>query len=241
MVFGLTALLGCGCGCVQRKILFHPTHHNGPSQPLSEWKHEGRLLGYARQVPHPRNVWLLCHGNAGQASDRAYALGAFSPEDAVFILEYPGFGQRPGKPTHTKINSAATEAFQVLRATYPDRPLCVAGESIGTGPASFLASQPATQPAKVVLIVPFDTLKSVGADHAPGSLARLVLHGTWNNVETLSMYHGPVEIFAAREDTIIPPRHAQALAASVPQSVFHLIDGEHNEWATPGRVTIRNP
>src|SRR4051812_1000202 len=79
------------CAIFQRKLLYFPTHHKNHNG-LTEWRHDGQLIGFAREVPSPRNVWLMLHGNGGQASDRAYTLYSFDQRDSVFILEYPGYG-----------------------------------------------------------------------------------------------------------------------------------------------------
>ncbi len=97
------------------------------------------------------------------------------------------------------------------------------------------------RPDKLVLIVPFDKLSKVAKHHVPGILVSLFLKSDWDNIAALAKFKGSVEIFGAREDSIIPVSHAQALAASVPSAKFVLIDGGHNEWAQPGRVQIRNP
>ncbi len=117
--------------------------------------HDGKLMGFAREVQAPENVWLMLHGNAGQAADRVYALGAFSPRDSVFIMEYPGYGQRAGKPSRSSLDAAAREAYEALRARFKETPVCVVAESIGSGPAATLGAlkQP---PDKLVFIVPFD-------------------------------------------------------------------------------------
>src|SRR4051812_30829765 len=104
-----------GCGVIQRKLLFYPTHRDQKSG-LTEWRHEGGLIGYSRPVSDPENVWLLLHGNGGQASDRVYALPAFSSQDSVFVLEYPGYGSRPGKPSKGAFDGAAVEAYRLLRS-----------------------------------------------------------------------------------------------------------------------------
>ena len=51
----------------------------------------------------------------------------------------------------------------------------------------------------------------------------LLLAGSWNNVESLADYHGPIDVFGAETDEVIQCAHAQALAASRPQAKFHLI------------------
>jgi uncharacterized protein len=182
----------------------------------------------------------MLHGNAGQASDRLYAIPSFSDQDSVYILEYPGYGNREGVPSKEAFNRAAREAYIFLREIYPHIPVCVASESIGSGLASFLTSlsQP---PDKFVLIVPFDRLSLVAEEHFPSFLVRLMLKDNWDNIECFSNYKGPVEIFGAESDIIIPVRHAKALAAAIPRSRLTIISGGHNDWAEDGRVKIRNP
>lgn len=231
--------LGVGCTTVQRKLLYHPTHDSQATR-LEEWSHNGQLIGFCRPVTTSHNVWLLVHGNGGQAADRNYALPCFSPEDSVYILEYPGYGQRAGIPSLQSINVATREAYNLLRAQFPDKPVCVVGESIGTGTACTLATHP-RPPDKLVLIVPFAVLKDVADDHFPLLPTGLMLRDNWNNIEALKDYAGPLEIFAATGDTIIPIRHAKALAATKPQTVFHEFAGGHNDWPNSGSVSIRNP
>jgi pimeloyl-ACP methyl ester carboxylesterase len=219
--------------------LFFPSHHqrlNG----LTPWKTEGRVIGYSSEAPVPESVWLMLHGNGGQAADRAYARPRFSERDSVYILEYPGYGQRDGRPSRDSFDTAAVEAYLLLRNSFPKTPVCVVGESIGSGPACALARQ-AQPPDKIVLVVPFDKLAGVVADHLPLIPAGLVLGASWDNIAALSGYHGPVEIFAAKEDTVIPNAHARALAASVPSAKFHVVDGGHNDWSRQRSVEIRNP
>ncbi|MHC1698021.1 MAG: alpha/beta hydrolase [Geobacteraceae bacterium] len=227
-----------GCIAFQRKLLYYPTHHY-ENHGLAEWLYQGQLIGYAREVASPKNVWLMLHGNGGQASDRVYALPSFSYHDSVFILEYPGYGFRPGSPSRSSINAAAQQAYQALRARFPDTPVCVVGESVGSGSATFLAKnrQP---PDKIVLIAPFDILSRVAAHHYPILPVGLCLRDNWNNIESLKGYKGVLEVFGAGEDVIIPIVHARALAASVPTSIFHEITGGHNDWPDNGQVRIVN-
>jgi uncharacterized protein len=222
----------------QRKMLYHPSHRT-ETNGLSAWTLDGRLVGYARQVARPRNIWLFMHGNAGQAADRVYALQCFSDSDSVFILEYPGYGSRPGSPGKTSFNAAAVEAYLWLRKVYPGIPVCVIGESIGSGPASYL-TRVENPPDKLVLVTPFDNLASVARDHFPLIPAGLILLDRWDNVETLRGYSGKVEIFGAVDDEVIPVRHARNLAGSLPQAAYHEIPGGHNDWSQIGVVRIRN-
>jgi len=222
----------------QRKMLFYPSHRS-ETNGLVPWTIDGSIVGYARKVDNPGNVWLFTHGNAGQAADRAYALPCFSESDSVFILEYPGYGNRHGSPGKASFNAAAEEAYRWLRKAYPNIPVCVIGESIGSGPAASLARLE-KQPDKLVLVVPFDNLASVVRDHFPLIPVGIFLFDRWDNVAAIKGYAGKLEIYGAIDDQVIPIRHARRLARSFPIAVFHEIPGGHNDWSQNGAVKIRN-
>ena len=224
---------------IERALLFHPTHRAGDNG-LTPWVINGEYVGYSRVVRAPKNVWLMLYGNAGQAADRAYAIPSFSPKDSVYIMEYPGYGKRDGVPSKETFNKAAKEAFLYLKGAYPKLPVCVVGESIGSGPASSLAGL-IPPSGKLTLIVPYEKLSLAAKDHVPAFIVWLLLKDNWDNLQALSGYTGPVEIFGAKDDAVIPVAHAKALAAAIPSAKFVLIDGGHNDWAYPGRVRISNP
>lgn len=239
LVSSITLLGMTGCSFIERMLLFYPTHHPHRNS-LTPWVDDGKVIGYSRQVAAPGTVWLMLHGNGGQASDRIYALPCFSVRDSVFILEYPGYGDRKGIPSKASFNQAAKEAYLLLSNRFPQIPVCVAAESIGSGPALSLAGFD-KPPEKFVLIVPFDRLSSVAEEHFPAFLVRLILRSDWDNVAALSGYNGPVDIFGAENDTVIPVSHAKRLAASHPGSKMVVIPGGHNDWPYGDKVQIRNP
>lgn len=226
------------CAVFQRKLTYFPSHHK-QSNGLQTWTHQGQLIGYARQVTTPRAVWLFMHGNAGQAADRSYILPSLPATDSIYILEYPGYGSRPGSPSMASFNASAQQAYALLKTRYPDLAVCVAAESIGTGPASFLATLP-DPPARIVLISPFDRLADVAARHYPFLPVKLLMRDKWDNIAALRSYNQRIDLFAAKSDTIIPLAHARALAASRPSAKLHIIEGDHNDWANGDKVRIGN-
>ena len=237
LAVGLTVLMLCQCDSIQRALLFYPTHH-AQSNGLDAWRIGDQTIGYARRVEKPQRVWLMLHGNGGQAADRVYALPVFSARDAVHVLEYPGYGLRDGKPSRKSFDAAAKAAYADLLQRYPGMPIGVVGESIGSGPACVLARQ-TPAPAKLVLITPFDVMQKVASEHMSWLPVSLILEAKWDNIEALKAYRGPVEIFGAADDRVIPIAHAKALADSIPQAVFHRISGGHNDWSQTGEVKVR--
>ncbi len=222
----------------QRSLLYHPTRFDYPT-PLKSWVHGGAVIGYCRETPEPENVWLMTHGNAGQAAGRDYVLSRMSPRDSLYVLEYPGYGRRGGQPSRASFDRAASEAYRLLRGSFPDTPVCVLGESIGSGPACRLAGEE-TPPDKIVLATPFATLSGVAAEHFPFLPVRALLLDDWDNIESLRSYTGPVEVFGAVDDEIIPIRHARRLAEELPNVQLTEIDCGHNGWSMVQSVRIRN-
>jgi pimeloyl-ACP methyl ester carboxylesterase len=240
-VLSIFAAVMClfGCASIQRKLLYFPSHLDLANE-LTPWLHEGQIIGYAREVHAPKNIWLMLHGNGGQAAHRASTLPFFSREDSVYILEYPGYGLRSGTPSMKSINEAASTAYNLLCDKFPSTPVCIVGESLGSGPASFLAAGP-RPPDKLILIVPYDELAKVAGEHYPFLPVRFILYDNWNNLTALANYKGPLEIYAEKYDTVIPIAHARFLAATKPQSVFHELTGGHNDWTLESTVKIQNP
>jgi hypothetical protein len=177
----------------------------------------------------------MLHGNGGQASDRHYVLGHLSPRDALYVLEYPGYGSREGSPSRASIDAAAVSAYRALQKLHPDTPLCVLGESLGSGPACSLAREP-RPPAKIVLVTPFDVLSRVAAHRFFFLPVGMILRDKWDNIASLRDYRGSVDIFGALEDEIIPVAHARNLAKSHPLARLIEIRGSHNEWSFDSSV-----
>ena len=223
-------------GFNQRSFLYFPSHRTADT-PLAAWIVHGQLIGYSRVADHPRTIWLMTHGNGGQADGRAYVLNHLARTDSLYVLEYPGYGLRAGEPSKAAMNQAAAEAYEILRTENPSTPIGVIGESIGSGPASFLATLP-RPPDKVVLIVPFDTLASVAAEHMPLLPVRLILQDDWDNLAALQAYAGPIDIYGAVFDEVIGFAHAKNLASHLKHARFVEIPGGHNDWSESALVRI---
>jgi len=229
-------LLVLGTYLWQRSLLFFPTHQS-PAGRLTPWRSNGQIIGYCREATNPRAIWIMMHGNAGQASDRDYVLSRMSDQDSLYVLEYPGYGKREGSPGMESMNRAAANAYQILRSQFPGKPVCVLGESIGSGPACSLALEK-NPPDRIVLVVPFDKLASVASEQFWFLPVRLLLRDNWDNVAALRHYPGPVQIYGAEADTIIGVRHAKSLAGQIPNARFTTISGGHNDWSENGEVKI---
>ena len=215
---------------LESSFLYFPTHATEKTD-LANWVVDGLTIGFSRKVDSPKMVWLVFHGNAGQASQRGYIAGCLPSTDAVYVMEYPGYGSRAGTPSMNSINAAAAAAYAALRREYAASKIGVLSESLGSGPASYLCSL-TDPPSRVVLVVPFDNLLSVAKEHIPYLPVSLLMRDKWNNLACLSKYPGRVDIYGATRDDVIPVAHARNLARLLPAARYHQINCGHNDWST---------
>jgi pimeloyl-ACP methyl ester carboxylesterase len=238
-IVAMAAVLTLFAAC-QRQLLYFPTHEGLSQASLSAgfapWQVQAETIGYARVVERPRRVWLFIYGNGGEAAQRHWALHCFNPRDSIYVLEYPGFGLRAGAPSRGSFNAAALAAFRALQATVSDDQLIVLGESLGSGPASYLATVP-NPPRRLVLMVPFDVLTEVAKEKFPYLPVGLLLRDKWDNVAALTHFSGKIDIFGATYDQVIPVAHARNLAAHVPGAVYHEFPGDHG-WTAGELVDL---
>jgi len=222
----------------EESLLYYPSHSKEKSD-LQEWVVDEMIIGFCRTVESPRMVWLIFHGNAGQASNRGYIAKRLPQSDSVYVMEYPGYGSRAGTPSMPSFNLAATQAYEILRRTYPSHRIGVFGESLGSGPASFLGSLP-DPPGRIVLVVPFDDLLSLAKDTFRFLPVSLLMRDKWDNVSALAKYTGRIDIFGAAQDTIIPVHHARNLADKLPSARYSELQCGHNEWSSGNLLKIED-
>jgi uncharacterized protein len=223
---------------LEKSLLYYPTHSKEKSD-LKEWMVDGKIIGFCRTVESPKMVWLVFHGNAGQASNRGYIVACLPKTDSVYVMEYPGYGDRDGSPSMPSINLAAAQAYEILKRSHPSSRIGVFGESLGSGPASFICSLP-DPPDRIVLAVPFDNLLSVAKDHFRFLPVSILMRDKWDNVSALANYSGRIDIFGAAYDTIIPVHHARNLADKLPSAKYFELKCEHNGWSSGGLLKIED-
>jgi pimeloyl-ACP methyl ester carboxylesterase len=250
---------------LQRQILYHPTKDSQENiaieaqhRNFEPWQSsKGETIGYQSLTPHndPRRhvAILITHGNAGSALDRtdfALLLREALPELAIsfYILEYPGYGAREGKPSQASFIEAAQNALSQI----PESPVILFGESIGTGVASALATESPHRIAGLLLVTPFDSLVNVAQRKFPFIPARLFVLDPYPSSQWLQMYNGPMTIIVAGKDSVIPPRHAHNLYEDYtgPKELIKVPNADHNdvaglltleEWAKAVHFILSNP
>ena len=240
----LTACVGCAL--CQRRLIYHPpvfatekVDSLAKAAKLERWRNpSGQAVGMKRLSPRQPagGRVLLVYGNGSCATGCARYADVIQKAAAldVFILEYPGYADRAGKPSQDSLFRAADEG---LRLVGTNGPVYLVGESLGTGVAAYLAGTHPGAVTGVVLFAPYNRLADVGQYHAPILPVAWLLVERFPSEDYLRNYHGPVAIFVGGKDRVVPEKFGRRL--------YDGYAGPKRFWAFPranhGTVTQRTP
>jgi pimeloyl-ACP methyl ester carboxylesterase len=245
LVWGLVVLLAW---FLQERFLYFPWRLSdeeafaaAAAQGLAPWPGAGEdLRGYLADPPggQARGTVLVFHGNAGHALHRVHYARALLPLGwRVVLLEYPGYGPRPGRPGEERLVADAVASLREARERWGE-PVVVMGESLGAGVAAAVAGQLPSLVSGVALITPWDSLTHLAQKLYPLLPIRLLLRDRYDSTGNMRTYPGPVGVVVAEHDEIVPASHTQRLFSSLPgrRKLWVMRGVGHNDWPdSPGR------
>lgn len=229
----------------QRSLLYQPsqlglTNTQAETLGLEKWPDVSEYRGYLRDRPNSELTIVVFHGNTGEAADRLYYLMALTRFNARIILaEYPGYGGRSGSPSENTFVSDAQQTLDLVSKAFPNEPLLVIGESMGTGVASAAVTNSPGQTSfdnsaikGLILITPWDSLSNLAQHHYWYLPARWLVLDRYDSTRNLQSFNAPVAIVIAGQDRVIPSEHAETLfnSISTKKARFMLEEAGHNNW-----------
>ena len=206
---------------------------------LERWKNSGgQAVGMKRLSPvqPAEGRVLLVYGNGSCATGCARYADVIQKAAAldVFILEYPGYADRAGKPSQESLFRAADEGMRLLGT---NAPVYLVGESLGTGVAAYLAGTYPGKVAGVVLLAPYNRLADVAQYHVRILPVHWLLVERFPSEDYLRQYHGPVGVLVGGKDHVVPERFGRRLYEGYagPKRMWEFPEANH--WT----VTQRTP
>jgi uncharacterized protein len=228
---GLAVLLFLG----QRRLLYFPSRQEPALAErvarrlgLEPWTADGRFLGWRSPAPGsvPRARVLVLHGNAGSALDRVYVRDVLQapgmPALEVILLEYPGYGPRPGAPGQGALVEAALEAVRLARG---GAPLLLWGESLGSAVAALAAAAAPGSVDGLAMVTPLRSVPAVASRHYPFLPVSLVRDRFQADL-ALPCHPGPVAFLVAGRDEVVFP--------DLSRSLFDAFPGRKRLWLEEG-------
>jgi pimeloyl-ACP methyl ester carboxylesterase len=226
---------------MQRTYIYLPTHtaleeaHAELSDAYAEewYTATKQYLGIRRMVPGASVNYIVFHGNTGEALHRTYMTDVLTHIEVpgnVYVVEYPGYGRKPGVPSKEAFFAAADEAIEaVLREN--NVPIVLVGESIGTGVVAYEAARAGSRLRALLFITPFYSFAHVVSKATYFLPIRLLLSEDYENARALASVRVPAFFVLAEDDEVVGLTEGKTLFAAYngPKQKFIIPNGRHNE------------
>jgi fermentation-respiration switch protein FrsA (DUF1100 family) len=220
---------------------FWPSPSTGTPDLTDVWfaaEDNVKLHGWLVQHAQPTATLLLCHGNAGNLSDRYEWLEMLHQRVPanLFIFDYRGFGRSEGTPSEKGCYRDAVAAFRWLEAQIPAPPIIVHGHSLGSAVAIELVRRLPDRTAGIILESSFTNAD----DMARLMFGPIPLHWLstmkWTSDEKIAAVTIPKLFIHGEHDSVIPLRLGKKLyeAAAPPKEFVLLPRADHNDTFVAG-------
>jgi len=168
-------------------------------------------------------------GNAEQVALNLPAFSAAFPAHDLYFVHYRGYGQSSGQPTQAALLKDALAVFDhVQQQSY--RHITVVGRSLGSGVATYLASERPV--SELSLVTPYNSLLELAQQHYPIYPIKWLLKDKYESWRYAERVTTPVNMVIATNDRIIPRSSSLALRNHFPPSqvTWHeLANTGHND------------
>lgn len=224
---------------IQERLIFFPEKlpidYNFKFERYSEksFEFESLKINSILFSEEKSNVLVLYfHGNAGSLSSWGEVASELRDrlKVNVWILDYPGYGKSEGSIQSERQLLDLAESFYVqAQNLFPQKKIVVYGRSIGSGPATWLATQ---HKLPLILESPFVSFSKLASEHAPWFPSFLRRYSfevsTW-----LKGFSNSLLLIHGDRDEVIPVHHSQMLVQKFPLSHYAEVNGaSHNNLSS---------
>lgn len=132
----------------------------------------------------------------------------------LLVTNYRGYGLNKGQPSQAALfeDALAIYDYALRQPSVRAQDIIVMGRSLGSGVATYVAAH--RQVRAVILVTPYDSVLAVAKSVYPFLPIGLLLKHKFPSDTFAPQIKVPALIVAADRDEVIPPVHAQRLAAA---------------------------
>jgi len=154
-------------------------------------------------------------GNADELSNAAMQFAPMESYQSIFV-NYRGYGMSTGTPSEEKIYNDSLKIFDYfIKEEQPDK-IIVMGRSLGTGVATYVASQ--RKPDGLILVTPFDSITAIGQSRYPFFPVQLMIRQHFDSISRAEKLTMPTLVLIAENDSVVPYESTQRLLNKLPVS-----------------------
>lgn len=160
------------------------------------------LSGLLFKAENSKGLIFYLHGNAGALDSWGSIAETYTDLGYdIFILDYRGFGKSEGQiQDEQQFYKDVTFAYKKMLSRYPENKVIIVGYSIGTGPATYVAST--NNPKALILQAPYYNFSEMADSRFP-FLPGFVLKYKFPTDAFIPKVKAPIYIFHGNQDQVI--------------------------------------
>lgn len=217
----------------QERILFHPKHFPRDFEYCYDWEFEEFFLSPEPGIelnamrikkPNSRGAILYLHGNRGHLGKSGSFYNRVKDFGYdVILYDYRNYGKSNGILSYKSLLSDGRFIFNWIAEQYGEENIIVHGSSLGSGIASFIASQ--FNPKKLVLETPYYSIIKTARYKYPYAPVKFLNKFPLSNARFLPRVQCESHIIHGTMDKTVPYAAARALKSLCPKAQLHTIEG----------------
>lgn len=187
------------------------------------------LNGLFFKVKNPKGLIFFLHGNMGALDswgNQAEFYNSIGYD--FFIMDYRGYGKSGGTiENEAQFNKDIDAVYDFLKAKYSEDKISVIGYSIGSGPATILASE--NNPKRLVLQSAYYNFGELSSSKLP-FVPNFIKRYKFETDQYISKVKVPIYIFHGENDALIPVENSVRLSKLYKPTdhLYILKNQEHN-------------
>lgn len=184
-----------------------------------------RLFALQGQPADGKPIIIVFHGNASYPeSYRFLYAGWIAAGYGIVAPALRGYPRSEGTTNGEKMLADALEIYDWTAKAFPNHPIYVFGQSLGTAPALHLAAH--RQVAGVVLVSPFKSMLSLAWSKFPYLPVPLLLRSPFRSDLDIVDVTAPILVLHGDRDELVPIASGRELAALAKHDLqFEVIHG----------------
>lgn len=162
------------------------------------------LRGWLMKSNRPDAELIIYFGGNAEEVSRNLKDYHYLKNYSVLYVNYRGFGESEGAPSQETLFDDALFIYDYMNKQYEiqNDKIIVMGRSLGSGVASYVASQRSVK--SVILVTPYDSILEIAKKNYPVFPIDLMLNHPFNSISIAPKIKAPALVLMAEFDSIIP-------------------------------------
>jgi len=217
----ISLLVYLGIGFVlyiwQRSFLYFPVAEKHYDDLDYEYLDSGgESIKVAVTAPDKEHAVIYFGGNAEDVNNVAEDFRAVLPSLTTYLVNYRGYGGSSGSPTQENLFADALRIYDAVQQRHSQ--ISIMGRSLGSGIATYLASERATY--RLILVTPYDSILAIAKRRYPIYPISILLRDRYESVNYVSGIRARTLILIADYDRLVPREHSIRLAEAFPDELI---------------------